>query len=117
MMWFASMLAAVLVAAGDQLSKAAVLARGPAVAPAARRPFFFSICCVLNQRGALARSMTFVHLAASKLLGGRLRVPDRGQQGCISLIVRALQQVGVPFERAATDMSVVDLAKRFGVRP
>jgi hypothetical protein len=60
---------------------------------------------------------TFVHLAASKLLGGRLRVPDRGQQGCISLIVRALQQVGVPFERAATDMSVVDLAKRFGVRP
>ena len=60
---------------------------------------------------------TFVHLAASKLLGGRLRVPDRGQQGCISLIVRALQQVGVPFERAPTDMSVVDLAKRFGVRP
>jgi signal peptidase II len=53
MMWFASMLAAVLVAAGDQLSKAAVLARGPAVAPAARRPFF-SICCVLNRRGALA---------------------------------------------------------------
>jgi hypothetical protein len=46
-----------------------------------------------------------------------LRVPDRGQQGCVSLIVRALQQVGVKFERPATDMSVVDLAKRFGVMP
>jgi hypothetical protein len=73
----------------------------------------YALSCV---RQKYAR-WTFVHLAASKLLGGRLRVPDRGQQGCISLIVRALQQVGVPFERAATDMSVVDLAKRFGVRP
>jgi len=60
---------------------------------------------------------TFVRLAAAKLLRVRWHIPDRGQQGCISLIVRALQQVGVPFERAATDMSVVDLAKRFGVRP
>ena len=58
-----------------------------------------------------------MHLAAAKLLGGGLRVPDRGQQGCVSLIVRALQQVGVKFEHAATDMSVVDLAKRFGVMP
>jgi hypothetical protein len=73
----------------------------------------YAVSCV---RQKYAR-WTFVHLAASKLLGGRLRVPDRGQQGCVSLIVRALQQVGVPFERAATDMSVVDLAKRFGVRP
>jgi hypothetical protein len=73
----------------------------------------YALSCV---RQKYAR-WTFVHLAASKLLGGRLRVPDRGQQGCISLIVRALQQVGVPFDRAATDMSVVDLAKRFGVRP
>lgn len=73
----------------------------------------YALSCV---RQKYAR-WTFVHLAASKLLGGRLRVRDRGQQGCISLIVRSLQQVGVPFERAATDMSVVDLAKRFGVRP
>jgi hypothetical protein len=73
----------------------------------------YALSCV---RQKYAR-WTFVHLAASKMLGGRLRVPDRGQQGCISLIVRALQQVGVPFDRAATDMSVVDVAKRFGVRP
>src|SRR5262249_4847137 len=73
----------------------------------------YALSCV-QQRYA---RWTFVHLATSKLLGGRLRVPDRGQQGCVSLIVRALQQVGVPFERAATDMSVVDLAKRFGVLP
>lgn len=53
MIWLASMLAAVLVAAGDQVSKAAVLARGPAPAPAGRRPFI-SICCMLNRRGALA---------------------------------------------------------------
>ena len=58
-----------------------------------------------------------MHLAAAKLLGGGLRVPDRGQQGCVSLIVRALQQAGVTFERPPTDMSVVDLAKRFGVMP
>jgi len=73
----------------------------------------YALSCV---RQKYAR-WTFVRLAAAKLLGGRLRVPDRGQQGCVSLIVRALQQVGVPFERPATDMSVVDLAKRFGVRP
>lgn len=53
MIWFTSMLAAVLVAAGDQVSKAIVLARGPAAAPAGRRPFV-SICCLLNRRGALA---------------------------------------------------------------
>lgn len=73
----------------------------------------YALSCVRQKYARWA----FVHLAAAKLLGGRLRVPDRGQQGCVSLIVRALQQVGVPFERAATDMSVVDLAKRFGIRP
>jgi hypothetical protein len=73
----------------------------------------YALSCV---RQKYAR-WTFVRLAAAKLLRVRWHIPDRGQQGCISLIVRALQQVGVPFERAATDMSVVDLAKRFGVRP
>jgi signal peptidase II len=53
MIWFASMLAAVLVAVGDQVSKAAVLARGPGTAPSGPRPFV-SICCMLNRRGALA---------------------------------------------------------------
>jgi hypothetical protein len=73
----------------------------------------YALSCVRQKYGRWA----FVHLAASKLLGGRLRVPDRGQQGCVSLIVRALQRGGVTFEQPATDMSVVDLAKRFGVRP
>jgi hypothetical protein len=73
----------------------------------------YALSCVRQKYGRWA----FVHLAAAKLLGGGLRVPDRGQQGCVSLIVRALQQAGVKFERAATDISVVDLANRFGVMP
>lgn len=73
----------------------------------------YAISCVRLKYGR----WSFVLLMISKLLGGRFRVPDLGQQGCVSLIVRALQQVGVPFERGPADMSVVDLAKRFGVRP
>jgi signal peptidase II len=53
MIWFEAMLAAVLVMAGDQLSKGIVLSRRPAPAGNVRRPFF-SIHCVLNARGALA---------------------------------------------------------------
>jgi hypothetical protein len=73
----------------------------------------YALSCVRQKYGR----WTFVLLALAKLLGGGLRVPDRGQQGCVSLIVRALQRVGVSFERRATDMSVADLAKRFGVLP
>jgi hypothetical protein len=50
--WLEAMLAAVLVTVGDQVRKAAVLARRPA-AGNGRRPFI-SIQCVLNARGALA---------------------------------------------------------------
>jgi signal peptidase II len=50
--WLAWMLAAALVLAGDQLSKAWVLAR-PAAAAAGRQPVV-GIHCVLNRRGALA---------------------------------------------------------------
>jgi signal peptidase II len=53
MIWLEAMLAAVLVVAGDQVSKAAVLARRPAAAGDAPRPFI-SIHCVLNARGAMA---------------------------------------------------------------
>jgi signal peptidase II len=70
MMWFASMLVAVLVAAGDQVSKAAVLARAPALASAGRRPFV-SICCMLNRRGALA---PFVGVPALLALWGAVVV-------------------------------------------
>ena len=73
----------------------------------------YALSCVRQKYGR----WTFVFLAAAKLLGIRWHIPDRGQQGCVSLIVRALQQGGVRFERPATDMSVVDLAKRFGVLP
>jgi hypothetical protein len=73
----------------------------------------YAFSCLRQRYGRLS----FVFLAVAKLLGGRLRVPDRGQQGCVALIVRALQRAGVPFERGPTDMSVADLAKRFGVRP
>jgi signal peptidase II len=53
MTWLQAILTAVLVAAGDQLTKAVVLARGPVVAATAPRPFV-SIRCMLNPRGALA---------------------------------------------------------------
>jgi hypothetical protein len=73
----------------------------------------YAFSCLRQKYGRLS----FVLLAVAKLLGGRLRVPDRGQQGCVALIVRALQRAGVTFEHGPTDMSVADLAKRFGVRP
>jgi hypothetical protein len=61
---------------------------------------------------------SFALLAVARLLGDRFEVPDRGcQQGCVSLIVRALQAAGMRFERRPTDMSLVDLAKRLGVMP
>jgi signal peptidase II len=53
MIWLDALLAAVLVALGDQISKAVVLARPAAPAGDGRRPFV-SIHCVLNARGALA---------------------------------------------------------------
>jgi signal peptidase II len=53
MIWLETVLAAVLVMAGDQVSKAVVLARRPAPAGGGRRPFI-SIHCVLNARGAAA---------------------------------------------------------------
>jgi signal peptidase II len=54
MIWLESLLAAVLVAVGDQVSKAVVLARCPPVAATAPRPFV-AIRCLHNPRGALAR--------------------------------------------------------------
>lgn len=59
----------------------------------------------------------FILLGLSVLFGDRFRVPDKGQQGCVALIVRALQRAGVAFDRAPPDMMPADLAKRFGVLP
>ncbi len=56
-------------------------------------------------------------LGISVLLGERLRVPDRGQQGCAALIARSLQRSGIAFDRRPAEMMLADLAKRFGVTP
>lgn len=52
MIWLESMLAAVLVAAGDQVSKAVVLSRYAAPSAIGHRPFV-SIRCILNRGGLL----------------------------------------------------------------
>jgi hypothetical protein len=59
----------------------------------------------------------FLLLMLSVLLGDRFKVPDRGQQGRVALIVRALQRAGMTFEQQPSDMMPSDLAKRFGGRP
>lgn len=70
-------------------------------------------CACLRQKYGVS---SFLWFAASLLAGDRLRIRDRGQQGCVALIVRALQRAGVKFERQAPDMMPADLAKHFGVR-
>ena len=60
---------------------------------------------------------SFVTLAVTVLLGDRFHVPDRGQQGCAALVVRALQRAGMTFDRRPTDMIPADLAKQFHVMP
>ena len=68
----------------------------------------------LGQRYDLAG---FLLLGLSVVLGDRFRVPDKDKPGCVSLIARALERVGVAFDRAPPDMMPADLAKRFGVLP
>jgi hypothetical protein len=60
---------------------------------------------------------SFMLFALAVLSGDRFEVPDRGQQGCVVLIARALQRAGITFARRPTDMTPADLAKRFGVMP
>jgi hypothetical protein len=73
----------------------------------------FAYSCLRQKYGRSG----FLLLALSVLLGDRLKVPDRGQQGCVALIVRALQRAGVTFEHRPVDMTPADLAKRFDVMP
>jgi signal peptidase II len=84
MIWLESMLAAVLVVAGDQVSKAVVLARWPPAATTAPRPFV-AIRCLLNQRGALgqfvgARALLVLWAAAvaGAVLALSYGIPGRG---------------------------------------
>jgi hypothetical protein len=60
---------------------------------------------------------SFFLLALAVLTGDWFEVPDRGQQGCVALIARALQRAGVTFARRPADMTPADLAKQFGVMP
>jgi hypothetical protein len=65
-----------------------------------------------------SRAVAFAYSCLrSVLLGDRFKVPDRGQHGCVALIVRALQRAGMAFEQRPNDMMPADLAKRFGVVP
>jgi uncharacterized protein YycO len=59
----------------------------------------------------------FILLGLSVVFGDWLRVPDKGQQGCVALIARALQRAGIAFDRAPPDMMPADLAKQFNVMP
>jgi hypothetical protein len=59
----------------------------------------------------------FVLLTLATLTGEWFEVPERGRQGCITLIVQALQRAGVRFARRPNDMTPADLARNFGVMP
>jgi hypothetical protein len=73
----------------------------------------YAYSCLRQKYGRLS----FVLFAFAVLLGDWFEVPDRGQQGCVALIVRALQRAGMTFARRPTDMTPADLAKKFDVLP
>jgi hypothetical protein len=54
------------------------------------RAVAFAYSCLRQKYGV----SSFLLLAASVLLGDRFKVPDRGQHGCVALIVRAAQPGG-----------------------
>lgn len=74
---------------------------------------YYACACLRQRYGVLS----FLLFAFSLIAGDRSRIADRGQQGCVALIVRALQRAGMRFERGPADMMPADLAKRFDVRP
>jgi hypothetical protein len=73
----------------------------------------YAYSCLRQKYGRLS----FILLTLAVFTGDWFEVPDRGQQGCIALIARALQRAGVTFARRPTDMTPADLAKNFGVMP
>jgi hypothetical protein len=73
----------------------------------------YAYSCLRQKYGRLS----FLLFALAVLSGDRFEVPDRGQQGCVVLIARALHRAGITFARRPTDMTPADLAKRFGVLP
>lgn len=80
--------------------------RGRAVALAER--------CV-GQRYA---TLTFLALGFAALLGDRVRVTDRGQQTCVSVVARALHLITArPLPRSPVAMMPADLARWLEIRP
>jgi hypothetical protein len=77
------------------------------------RASHYAYSCLRQNYGRLS----FILLALAVLTGDWFEVPDRGQQGCVALIARALQSAGVTFARRPADMTPADLAKQFGVTP
>jgi hypothetical protein len=73
----------------------------------------YAYSCLRQKYGRFS----FLLLGLAVLLGDRFEIPDRGQQGCVALIVRALQCAGMTFARRPTDMTPADLAKKLGVMP
>jgi hypothetical protein len=84
------------------------------LSPADRaRASSYAYSCLRQKYGRFS----FVLLTLAVFTGDWFEVPDRGQQGCVALIARALQRAGVTFARKPTDMTPADLAKNFGVMP
>jgi hypothetical protein len=77
------------------------------------RASHYACSCLRQNYGRLS----FILLALAVLTGDRFEVPDRGQQGCVALIARALLGAGVTFARRPADMTPADLAKQFAVMP
>jgi hypothetical protein len=73
----------------------------------------YAYSCLRQKYGRLS----FILLALAVLTGDWFEVPDRGQQGCVALIARALQRAGMTFTRRPTDMTPADLAENLGVMP
>jgi len=71
----------------------------------------FAYSCVRQRYGTFSAAL----LVLAILSGDRFRVRDRGQQGCGSLVVRALQRAGMKFERSPAETLPADLAKRFSI--
>jgi hypothetical protein len=60
--------------------------------------------------------LAFLALGASVFTGGLIRVGERGQQMCGSLVARALARTDAVFDRRPAEMTPADLAKHYNVR-
>lgn len=80
---------------------------------ARRRTAQYAYSCLRQPYGV----GTFFLLGLAIILGDSFRVPDKGTHGCVALIVRALQQAGLTFDREPQDMTPADLARNLGVLP